>query len=94
MIKRPYTLVNRAICPGCSPIPIWQLIEPGESVICKTPTKVTVYSVELIDLDNGIIDLKNIKTEEKYSLTSNHDSRNFNVYWKLDNEFERKPKNV
>lgn len=94
MIKRPYTLVNRPICPGCSAIPVWQLIESGEVVICKTPTKSVIYTVESIDLDNGIIVLENIKTSEKYSLTSNHDCRNFNVYWKLDSEFERITQNV
>lgn len=90
MIKRPYCLVNR---PPFNNIPVWQLIREGETILCKSGDGVKVFATEKIDLDNGIIEITNIKTDEKYSLTSNHDCRNFNIYWILDNEYVEGVKN-
>lgn len=87
MIKRPYCLVNRPICAGGLPVNCWQLIETGEAFLNKRGDKVFVYGVDSIE--NETLVIVDEKTNEKYTLTSDHDCRNFNVYWKSDDEFER-----
>lgn len=86
MVVRPYTLVYRPICSGGGSVPCWQLIEDNEVFLCPRGDKVIVYCVESIENEKMVI--IDEKTKEKYTLTSAHDCRNFNVYWKLDNEFE------
>lgn len=87
MIKRPYCLVNRPICAGGLPVNCWQLIEKGDAFLNKRGDKVFVYGVDSIENETMVI--TDEKTSEKYTLTSDHDCRNFNVYWKSDDEFER-----
>ena len=88
MIKRPYCLVNRPICAGGLPVNCWQLTQTGEAFLNKRGDKVFVYGVDSIENETMVI--TDEKTSEKYTLTSDHDCRNFNVYWKSDEEFERK----
>ncbi|AOG16262.1 hypothetical protein ECF2_0197 [Enterobacter phage EC-F2] len=86
MIKRPYCLVNRPICAGGLPVNCWQLIETGEAFLNKRGDKVFVYGVDSIENETMVI--TDEKTKEKYTLTSDHDCRNFNVYWKYNEDFE------
>ena len=88
--KFPYTLVKRPLWAGGNPVSLWQVIDVNEAVFADKE----IYAVELIDLENSIIVLEDIKTKKKYSLTSNDDSRKFNVYWKSNNEFEKESDNV
>ena len=87
MIKRPYCLVNRPICAGGLPVNCWQLIEKGDAFLNTRGDNVFVYGVDSIENETMVI--TDEKTSEKYTLTSDHDCRNFNVYWKSDDEFER-----
>ncbi|AAX78658.1 protein of unknown function [Pseudotevenvirus RB43] len=87
-MKHPYCLVNRPICSGGLPVSCWQLIETGDAFLNKRGDKVFVYGVDSIENETMVI--TDEKTNEKYTLTSDHDCRNFNVYWKSDEEFERK----
>ncbi|QFR55721.1 hypothetical protein JC221_075 [Yersinia phage JC221] len=89
MIKRPYCLVYRCICSGGMPVGCWQLIEENEAFLCPDGETNIVYSVLSICAES--MRILNEDTKEEYTLTSNDDSRKFNVYWKSDNEFERKP---
>lgn len=86
MIKRPYCLVNRPICAGGLPVNCWQLVETGEAFLNKRGDKVFVYGVDSIENETMVI--ADEKTKEKYTLTSDHDCRNFNVYWKSNEDFE------
>lgn len=86
MIKRPYCLVNRPICAGGLPVNCWQLVETGEAFLNKRGDKVFVYGVDSIENETMVI--TDEKTNEKYTLTSDHDCRNFNVYWKSNEDFE------
>lgn len=86
MIKRPYCLVNRPICAGGLPVNCWQLIQTGEAFLNKRGDKVFVYGVDSIENETMVI--IDEKTKEKYTLTSDHDCRNFNVYWKSNEDFE------
>lgn len=85
-MKHPYCLVTRPICPGGLPVACWQLIEKGDAFLNKRGENVFVYCVNSIDNETMVI--TDEKTNEKYTLTSEHDCRNFNVYWKSDEEFE------
>ena len=85
-MKHPYCLVTRPICPGGLPVACWQLIEKGDALLNKRGENVFVYGVNSIDNETMVI--TDEKTNEKYTLTSEHDCRNFNVYWKSDEEFE------
>ena len=87
-MKHPYCLVTRPICAGGLPGNCWQLIEKGDAFLNKRGDKVFVYGVDSIENETMVI--TDEKTSEKYTLTSDHDCRNFNVYWKSDEEFERK----
>lgn len=87
-MKHPYCLVSRPICAGGLPVNCWQLIEKGDAFLNKRGDKVFVYGVDSIENETMVI--TDEKTSEKYTLTSDHDCRNFNVYWKSDEEFERK----
>ena len=69
------------------PVNCWQLIEKGDAFLNKRGNKVSVYGVDSIE--NETLVITDEKTNEKYTLTSDHDCRNFNVYWKSDEEFER-----
>lgn len=69
------------------PVNCWQLIEKGDAFLNKRGNKVFVYGVDSIE--NETLVITDEKTNEKYTLTSDHDCRNFNVYWKSDEEFER-----
>ncbi|UIW12436.1 MAG: hypothetical protein [Enterobacter phage ENC20] len=86
-MKHPYCLVRSPICAGGLPVNCWQLIEKGDAFLNKRGNKVFVYGVDSIENETLII--TDEKTNEKYTLTSDHDCRNFNVYWKSDEEFER-----
>ncbi|ADJ55431.1 hypothetical protein RB16p127 [Escherichia phage RB16] len=88
MIKHPYCLVSRPISTGGLPVNCWQLIEEGDAFLNTRGDKVFVYGVDSIENETMVI--TDEKTSEKYTLTSDHDCRNFNVYWKSDEEFERK----
>lgn len=87
MIKHPYCLVTRPVSPGGLPVNCWQLIEKGDAFLNKRGDKVFVYGVKSVE--NETLVIVDEKTNEKYTLTSDHDCRNFNVYWKSDDEFER-----
>lgn len=85
-MKHPYCLVTRPVCSGGLPVTCWQLIEKGDAFLNKRGENVFVYGVNSIDNETMVI--TDEKTNEKYTLTSEHDCRNFNVYWKSDEEFE------
>lgn len=85
-MKQPYCLVSRPICTGGMPVNCWQLLEEGEALLNKRGEKVIVYKVDSI-IDE-VIWLTDIKTCEQFKLTSEHDCRNFNVYWKSNEDFE------
>lgn len=86
MIKHPYCLVTRPVSPGGLPVTCWQLIEKGDAFLNKRGENVFVYGVNSIENETMVI--TDEKTNEKYTLTSDQDCRNFNVYWKSDEEFE------
>lgn len=84
-MKHPYCLVYRVV--GNRTVPVWQLIDNGDSFLNKRGDKVSVYSVEAIE--NETLTIVDEKTKEQFVLTSDHDCRSFNVYWKSNEDFEK-----